>query len=397
MTNAQNHDSPATGNLIAKGMPQPLGWMAGFISNNFSKMPQLIQITVFLAFVIYFMFATLRLLWPLIFPSEYIEIRGDVLSVDCSPLPDSLVKVEFSGEGLFVYKKPVGLGDKFTYEWILKVPRTRGVEKLWIALTMFSPELRRPIILASEAFSPKELQNKKDSAGKVHLIIDNPVTRIAVANCDNEKNTTLSGAFIADFFVRSAVAASAQKEKRSLSADSVYQLIHDYEKFLNPVAQLRVMEKLSQGDTNAVYIIANKLKKAVVENSTAQVTIYAPLLTSIENITILSDTTVFNKKFYSKAIDMVATGPAYASHNMAVLLQKLHDPRMLDYVFEHFTKSENARLRNLLISILEGFQQERNKPVREKIVNWLKEKQKTEKSPLVERSIREKIKKLNEK
>jgi hypothetical protein len=49
MTNAQNNDSPATGGSSAKGMPQPLGWMAGFISKNFSKMPQVVQITVFLA------------------------------------------------------------------------------------------------------------------------------------------------------------------------------------------------------------------------------------------------------------------------------------------------------------------------------------------------------------
>jgi hypothetical protein len=36
------------------------------------------------------MFATLRLLWPLMFPPEYIEIRGDVIGVDCAPLPEIL-------------------------------------------------------------------------------------------------------------------------------------------------------------------------------------------------------------------------------------------------------------------------------------------------------------------
>lgn len=394
MTNAQNNDSPATDESSAKGMPQPLGWMAGFISKNFSKMPQVVQITVFLAFVVYFMFATLRLLWPLMFPPEYIEIRGDVIGVDCTPLPDSLVRVEFSGEGLFVYKKPVGLSDKFTYEWILKVPRTRSEEKLWLALTMFSPEFRRPVILASEAFSPRELQNKKDADGKVHLIIDNPVTSIALVSCD-EKNEITAHSTISEFLIKSAVASPAQTEKPSLSPDSVKLLIQNYEKLLNPVAQLRIMEKLSRADTNAVYMIADKLHKAVMNGSSAQVALYAPLLTSNESITVLSDTTIFDNDFYDKAITMVASGPSYASHNMAVLLRKLHDPRALNYVFAQFAKSDNPRVRNLLLSILEGFEQERNKPVREKIINWLKENQTREKSPVVQRSIRESIKRFN--
>jgi hypothetical protein len=163
------------------------------------------------------------------------------------------------------------------------------------------------------------------------------------------------------------------------------------------VAQLRIIEKLSQADTQAVYMIAEKLKKAVMENSTAHVAMYAPLLTNSANISILADTTIFDKKFYAKAMDMVASGPGYAGHNMAVLLRKLHDPTSLDYVFEHFSSSDNPRIRNLLISILDGFEHEQNPTVRAKVSTWLRDKQATEKSPVVERSIRENLKRFNKK
>jgi len=144
-------------------------------------------------------------------------------------------------------------------------------------------------------------------------------------------------------------------------------------------------------------MIADKLNKAVMDGSSAQVALYAPLLASNENITVLSDTTIFDDEFYDKAINMVSGGPSYAGHNMAVLLRKLHDPKALIYVFAQFAKSDNPRVRNLLLSILEGFEQERNKPVREKIINWLKENQTIEKSPVVQQSIRESIKRFNKK
>lgn len=378
----------------SRGMPQPLGWIADFINRFFPKMPKTVQVVVFLAFVAYFMFATLRLLWPVLFPTDYIEIRGEVTGQKCLPLPDSLSIMEFSGEGLFVYKKPVGIGDQFTYDWILKIPRSKVDEKQWLALTWYNPIMKRPVILTSKAFSAKELKDHCVD-GKVHLEIDSSITNISVASCNREANNLLSS--LSELFVKQAIAQPQNKMQKAMPLDSINFLLRQYEKVRNPVVQLQIIKTFSTADTSAVLVLAENLKEAVIENKKTDIAVNAPLLSNSDLLAIFTAdgkyAALFDSLFYSKAVQLIHTGAVYECQSIAKLLHNLQDPRSVNHIFQEFSRTDSPKAKQLFLYILEGFAKtsKLNLKIRikKKLEQWLEEAQHGEERSRINKTIKQ--------
>lgn len=371
-----NHDTSNTNISNLSTMPQPISWLTDFINKYFTNMPKAVQVLVFLLFVAYFIIATVRFLWPVLFPDEYIEVRGEVTFLSSEALPDSVSYIEFSGEGLYVYKKPVGLGDKFTYEWILKSPRNKYSEKLRLIFSKYDQTGGKQIYLTGIVISPKELK-QLSSDGKVHLEVDELFTQIftEIENLDPElepiESTDITGLFIA-----SAYAQENDTTAQMMTIDTVNYLIDQFIQYRNPVAKLKIIDMISSVDTAIVIAQAERFKHAVITGNKEETANLSYILANLDLVTILSQDeryrSIFDSLFYDQVTQLFKTKDDYIVRGLAELLTRLKDPRCIDSVFEQYLSIDDIRTRLLILNVLNGFTDHPDSTIKRKIHTELK-------------------------
>jgi len=397
-----NQDTSDTSDKNYSSLPPPLSWIANFITKYYSNMPKAVQVSVFLIFVAYFVLASIRLLWPLLFPDEYREVRGEVTFLNSEALPDSMAYIEFSGEGLYVYKKPVGLGNKFTYEWILKTPRNKYSEKTRLIFTKYNPCNGRQVYLTGLVISAEQL-DKLSSDEKVHLEVDSMFTQIFTNPEEFEESSEpIARALRLNLFTTPAYAQNEKIDIKPMSVDTVDYLINQYEQYRNPVARLKIIDIVSDADTAAVIAQAEKLRQAVIEGDEARTANLSLILSNFELVTILSHDeryqSILDQEFYDRATDIFHTRDDYVVRAVAEFLKTVEDPRCIDGVFTQFYETDDARTKLILLNILKGFSDHpdtnvRNK-IHEKLEGWTESLDSTRTDSKLRRPFKETIRKF---
>lgn len=380
--NSTNPQGNGADNL--SGLPQPFRFMAYLIDKYFIKMKPWVQILIILGFFLLLMLAGLKALWPdLLTPkkeSPFVELRGSVTGPEGVDLPDSLWAIELFSEDLFVKKAVVA--DRFSYQWILKVPKEKMDAAQRFKFVKYDPEARKTQQLGSGAgYSRNDLyrytQQSKD--GEVHfqldyitmeLVMDSTVLRVLPS--------ALRPAALFPILHQTSSSQSKRQYELKISSDSLDAVFKEYKTSANPVQQMMMREILVETGTSTMLALADSLKRAVARNQKGSISDFALALTEYDSLGQLTSSgrysDRFDRRFYDKAIELLHTGNEFESRNLATFLRKIQDARSIDPLFREFSHSDNVRAQRLCIYVLETFSLNTGAQVRGKVKTWLEER-----------------------
>ncbi len=124
----QKGNEPAdSGTPVSNKLPPPLNWVAGFIDKYFIRMPQAVQVAVFVVLVVYFIIGSVKIFAPEVWDTFWtndVEIQGVLTKPNWEGVVDSAGSHFLSGMRLFVTKDHPNPGTpRYYFRWILKVDR----------------------------------------------------------------------------------------------------------------------------------------------------------------------------------------------------------------------------------------------------------------------------------
>lgn len=394
--NSPNPQDNGADNL--SGLPQPFRFMAYLIDKYFIKMRPWVQILIILGFFLLLMLAGLKALWPeLLTPqkeSPYVELRGSVTGPEGADIPDSLWAIELFSEDLFVKKAVVA--DRFSYRWILKVPKEKMDAAQRFKFVKYDPEARKTQQLGSGVgYSRDDLyeytQHSKD--GEVHFELDYITMELQMdSTVLRARPSSVRPAALVPFLHQKTTDQRKQQLELKISSDSLDAVFKEYKASTNPVQQMKMREILVETGTSTMLALADSLKRAVARNQKGSVSDFALALSEYDSLGQLTSagrySDRFDKRFYEKAVELLHTGNEFESSNTATLLRKLQDARSIDPLFQEFSHSNNVRAQRLCVYVLEIFSLNKSVQVKGKVKGWLEERLKEKLSPEINKAVK---------
>ncbi len=345
------------GQPLPNRLPPPLNWVAGFIDKYFAKMPQTVQVIVFMAFAVYFILVSAKFFFPEVWQGllgDDVEIQGVLTKPNWEGVVDTAGGYFLSGTRLFVTKDhPNPSSARYYFRWILKVSPRDMNSPAFFSIMEGTMEKGRFMV------TPNQLLEKV-KAGYVRLEFrDIPLTRMVTIGF-HEDPTSATEASLASLAGAAMVPqVQEQMTKDPIAADSVALLLRRIVRPEYASAELRIRQVLLGGGTPAMKIVADSLRSAVLENRNTASAMYALVLSDFPRLYLFSTSAsysgVFRDPFYQKACRLLYSGSEKESSYMATLLHNLQDARSLKYVFDAYGRAGTERSKGLCLYVIDAF------------------------------------------
>ncbi|MCL4540404.1 MAG: hypothetical protein M1378_12550 [Bacteroidetes bacterium] len=342
---------------VPNQLPPPLNWVAGFLDKYFSRMPGTVQVIVFITFAVYFILVSAKFFFPEVWQGllgEDVEIQGVLTKPNWEGVVDSTGGFFLSGTRLFVTKDHPNPGSpRYYFRWILKVRQDEMNNPAFFSIMEGSTEK------GSFMITPRELLDRV-KGGYVRLEFrDIPLTRMVTIGFHEDSASARQANFAS---LPGAVAAPRLQKEMSESRippDSVALLLGRIVRPEYASAELKIRQVLLGGGTLAMKIVADSLRRAVLENRNATAATYALVLSDFPQLYLFSSSasysSIFNDPFYEKACRLLHSGSDKESGYMATLLHNLQDARCLKYVFDAFRRARSETSKGLCLYVIDAF------------------------------------------
>lgn len=358
-----------------KGLPGPLGWLAGFIDKYFIQMPQWVQVVVFLVFTLLIATVFFNQLFPDTWDSLFskpVELHGEIKRVGNKYFGSDIWTIEIARDNFYLAKRKIA-DDCFSYDWILKVPRSELKSELQFNILKYCQvdSISKLTYLFSRNIVPESmLSSNRHEGGKVLIELD----------VDREYFKLLRDSSASGWCYPELINNPEYPQKNKairLSADSTSKLIRKWETEKDPYKQKASRDILTSVDTGTVRFMAESLKTAVFRRNNRLIISYSQLLANYPSLAQFTSngkySGIFNSKFHGKAVEILIAQNEAAGRSLSWFLRKLQDSRSIDSIYRAFDKTREFRVKKLCLLILEGFANNRDSAIRKKVRDQLKD------------------------
>lgn len=348
-------DSP--GSPVPNHLPPPLNWVAGFIDKYFSKMPQPVQVTVFMAFAVYFILVSAKFFFPEVWQGlvgEDVEIQGVLTKPNWEGVVDTAGGYFLSGTRLYVTKDhPNPSSARYYFRWILKVRQNEMNNPAFFSIMEGS--LEKGKFMAT----PRELLGRVRE-GYVRLEFkDIPLTRMVTIGYSEDSGSAAQASFVPPAGVVAGSQPRQEMSKGGVDPDSVALLLRRIVRPEYASAELKIRQVLLGGGTPVMKIVADSLRSAVLEDRSTTAAVYALVLSDFPRLYLFSSSasysSVFESPFYEKTCRLLYSGNDKEGSYMATLLHNLQDARSLKYVFDAYSRAGSETSKGLCLYIINAF------------------------------------------
>ena len=363
--------SKSTSNSPTNSLPPPFNWIAAFIEKYFIKMPQWVQVTVFLAFVIFMITGFVRIampeVWEQFFDSNFV-LYGEI--VQDEPFTDQDQPM-FTAYGLYTSVAPESpLSKTMKIAWILKIPKQEKEEPITFNL------MKNFVQVATKKFSPASLAQFKKN-GKVYLAYKEVAPNVGELSIQKEESgnvqqsTLLPVSLLSNLWNGIANIFLFGDEPAMTAPELIKKLLESQ----SPSSQVLVRQTLSRMGSPAMKTLAESLSVIVRKERMPDAALLAQALADFDSLWLLSShpdfIKIFDTTFFASAAEILRKGNSAESSSIARLLYKLQDRRSIQSVQRQFRNSNNDATKELCIYVLSSFATNKNTEIKKEVKNIL--------------------------
>lgn len=369
------------GNQVTQNSPEPesrlaspLTWIATFVDKYFLKMPQSVQVGVFIVFVLVLVIGWIRIIAPELWDSMLsrdIQIEGVLTRPNYAGVLDTTGGYFLSGTKLYVTKDhPNPNTPRFYFSWILKTDRRE--KNIPIFFSLMEGQFEKGMFITT----PRELlQHRQDGCVRLEFSDIEMTGRAKIGFSPGSAASYIAGACVLPGGLPMFQDLGVPR-KVHISPDSAGVLLRRIIKPEYTSARLDIREMLLSGGTSTMRIVADSLRSALLDGRTSSAGVYALVLSEFDSLSLFSVSpsysSVFAEPFYKKAAELIRVGSESESNYMAALLFKLQDARCLTHVFDEFRQSDSESAKELCLYVIGGFSRNSSKELKDHIKSQLR-------------------------